>query len=155
MVQSCWILIKLIIIGSNLSRLDQIPQNWFKSIKIAQNCQIWTNFVSIVSFASSLSKFGKILIIFAINSNKVKTITLHAPMETERLFSLVIIKNNSLLSNETYLRLLLFLSAWSTVLIDFCTFLSLREPVPRPPGPNRRKKAFSPRNSANSWKRWK
>ena len=52
-----------------------------------------------------------------------------------------------------YLKLLLFFSAWSTVLIDFCTFLSLREPVPRPPGPNRRKKSFSPRNSDNNWNR--
>ena len=54
---------------------------------------------------------------------------------------------------ETYLRLLRFLSAISTVLMDFCTFLSFRDPDPRPPGPNRRKNPFSPRNSDISWKR--
>ena len=118
MVQSCWILIKLIKIGSNLSRLDQIPQNWFKSIKIAQNCQIWTNFVSIVSFASSLSKFGKILIIFAINSNKVKTITLHAPMETERLFSLVLTWNFWLkfFLGNNFVKKIGFMHFWNQVL---------------------------------------
>ena len=51
----------------------------------------------------------------------------------------------------TYLRLLvrfLAINARSTLLMDFCTFFSLSEPVPNPPGPNLRRKRASPRYSA-------
>ena len=90
------------------------------------------------------------------NYNLIETTTFWRPLNWSFFFFwrfLAILDRLFILDAESYLRLPgLFLRANSTVFIDFCTFLSFSEPDPRPPGPKRRRKPFSPRKSDSSWK---